>query len=103
MSRTLASRVAVLASGAFFLAFGAAHDARALVDGNAPTLAHKHTVQGNAVVIGNTVLATTQADAGINSVVLPLSATTANLSSPPADATITAAYLYWSGSLRTGD
>lgn len=76
--------------------------ALALVDGDRHQLWKKHTVQGGSVIIGNTLLASTNAGV-VNDVRLQPSETFASLSGLPDDASLIGAYAFWAGSLRPGD
>lgn len=76
--------------------------ALAVVDGERHQLWKKHTVQGGSVIIGNTLLASTNAGV-INDIPLSPAETFATLTGLPQDATLAGAYVFWSGSLRPGD
>lgn len=87
---------------AFVAALLLASPAAALVDGTPPTLWKKHTVQGNAVFIGNTLM-TSLGGGPVNDTMLDPADTVATLSGIPAGAQLVGAYVFWSGSLNTTD
>lgn len=87
---------------AAFAALGAAiHPAHALVEGATPSPLDSYRVFGDGIAIGNSLMENPPPNAYVNSELLAES--TANLNGLPSDAGLQAVYLWWSGSLASGE